>query len=255
VPLMIRFGQETVWDIDLSTEEFWARAARSGVVPSTSAPPPGRFRDTFQSLIDAGNDVICLTLPGNYSGTYNSAWLASQEFGGRVRILDSGSISVGMGLQVLSAAHHAMDGWDLARIYGAAENMRSRTSVLFVLDTLEWVRQGGRVARLLPLIDRVGRAFQVKPVMEMIHGEIRLLGVARSSRGAIQRIEDEARARLPLETICTAYTRGRQLAADLAERLSRVAQQSPAELGLQEAGPIFASHAGPNAVGAVVVRA
>jgi DegV family protein with EDD domain len=255
VPLTINFGQETVLDTELTPDEFWARAARSGQIPRTAAPSPGRFHDTLRPLIDTGDDVFCLTLPANYSGIFNSAWVASQEFGQRVRILDTGSISVGMGLQVLSAARHAMDGWNLDAVYRAAESMRDRTYVIFVLDTLEWVRRGGRVARLLPLIDRIGRAFQVKPVIEMINGELRLIGVARSSRGAIQRIEQEVRARLPIEAARTAYTRGQQLAVDLAENLSGVLNLPASDLVPQEAGPVFASHAGPNAVGVVVVRA
>jgi DegV family protein with EDD domain len=255
VPLTINFGQETVLDTQLTPDEFWARAARSRQIPGTAAPAPGRFYDTFRSLIGDGDDVFCLTLPANYSGIFNSAWLASQEFGQRIRILDTGSISVGMGLQVLASARHAVEGWDLDAVYRAAENMRDRTFVFFVLDTLEWVRRGGRFARLLPLIDRIGHAFHVKPVIELINGELRLIGVARTSRGAIQRIEQEVRARLPIEAARTAYTRGRQAAVDLAENLSAVLDLPASDLLPQEAGPVFASHAGPNAFGTVVVRA
>jgi DegV family protein with EDD domain len=254
IPCMIRFGQETVWDAEMTPDEFWARQASSGQIPGTAAPAPTAFGDAFRRAIEAGYDVLCFTLPANFSGIYNSAWLASQEFGDHVRVLDSGSISVGMGVQVLFAAHQAIAGQNLAAIYRYSESVRRRTSVVFMLDSLEWVRRGGRMARLLPLIDRVARAFQVKPIFELINGDIHLLGVARSYRNAVQRVEDEIRTRMPAEALCTAYTRGRDAAAQLAGRLRALPGVPDGELTFEEAGPVFAAHAGPNALGAVLVR-
>ena len=143
VPLMVRFGQETAWDTELTVDEFWARAARSTQPPGTAAPPPTAFQQVFQRLVDAGHDVICITLPANLSGVFNTAWVAAQDFGQRVRVFDSGSISVGMGLQVLSAARQALAGLSLDAVCRHLEGVRQRTSVIFVLDTVEWARRGG----------------------------------------------------------------------------------------------------------------
>ncbi len=255
VPILLRFGREMVSDAEMTPDAFWARQARSGQIPGTAAPAPGVFSAAFRRVIEEGNDVLCFTLPSGYSGLYNSARLAAEEFGPRARVFDSGSISVGMGLQVLSAAHLAAAGKSLEEIYRHAESMRGRTSVVFMLDSLEWVRRGGRLARFLPLIDRVARAFQVKPVIEMLNGELHLLGVTRSYRNAVQRIEQEVRARLPAEAFCTAYTRSRAAAEQLAERLGNLPGVPVGELTLEDAGPDIAAHAGPNALGAVVVRA
>ena len=131
-----------------------------------------------------------------------------QEFGSRVRVFDSGSFSLGMGLQVLSAAKEALAGRSADLIQQTLENLRTRTSVIFVLDTLEWVRRGGRLDRLMPLVEKVARTLHVKPILEMRDGEFRLLGVARSYRAALQRVEDEVRVRLPVEVVAAAYTRG-----------------------------------------------
>lgn len=254
VPVFVRFGQESISSDALTSDEFWRRAANAPTAPGTSAPAPGTFYRAFQKLVDAGHDVVCLTLPGKHSGTYNAAWLAAEEFGERVRVVDTGSFSLGMGLQVLAAAKEALAGRSAEFIQRAAENLRTRTSIIFVLDTLEWVRRGGRIDRIIPVIDRVARTLRVKPILEMSNGEFRLVSVARSTHSAIQRLEDEIRERLPVEALAAAYTRGCEVAADLASRVAIMAGKHDSEVIVVEAGPAFAAHAGPKALGAAVIR-
>ncbi len=256
VPCFVRFGEDMVPDDTIDVEEFWRRAATLHNAPGTAAPPPGAFQEAYQRLVSAGHDVVCLTLPRRHSAVYNSAWLGAQDFGrDRVRVVDSRSITLGMGVQVIEAAKRALSGASLETVQRAVENLRDRTSVIFVLDTLEWVRQGGRLDRIMPLIEKLTRTFHVKPIVELVDGEMRLLGVARSSKSALSRLEEEVRSRLPVEILAAAYTRGRETATDLASRLAAMVDLLPADIMLQEAGPVFATHAGPNAVGAVVVRA
>jgi fatty acid-binding protein DegV len=110
------------------------------------------------------------------------------------------------------------------------------------------------LARLLPLVDRVARTLSVKPVIEFHNGDFRLLGATRSAQGALQRIEDEVRARIPAET-AAAYTRGCQTASEMAARLASLVGLNQAEILLTEAGAVFAVHAGPRALGAAVICA
>jgi DegV family protein with EDD domain len=255
VPVFVRFGQEMISSADLTNEEFWLRAAGAGEAPGTSSPAPGTFHRTFQKLVDAGHDVVCLTLPGKHSGTFNAAWLAAEEFGEKVRVVDTGSFSLGMGLQVLAAAQEALAGRSAEFIQRTIESLRVRTSVIFVLDTLEWVRRGGRLDRIIPLIDRVARTFQVKPVLEMCNGEFRLIGVTRSTRSALQRLEEELTSRLPIEAVAAAYTRGCEAASELVSRMASVLNRRESDILIAEAGPAFAAHAGPRALGAVVITA
>jgi DegV family protein with EDD domain len=255
VPVFVTFGDEMVSSDRLTAQDFWARAEQSGVAPHTAAPSPGAFQQAFHSLVSAGHDVVCLTLPAKHSGTFNAAWVAAQEFGERVRVVDSGSISLGMGLQVLHAAQEALAGHSAEAIQRAIEGMRERTSVVFVLDTLEWVRRGGRLERILPLVDRLARSLSVKPIVELTDGDFRLVGVARSSRSALQRLEEEVRERLPVEALGAAYTRNREAAGDIVNRLSAAGDRPIAEIRLIEAGPVFSAHAGPGVVGAAIVRA
>lgn len=254
IPVFVRFGQEMVPSDHLTNEEFWQRAANAGEPPGTSSPAPGTFLSAFQKLVDAGHDVVCLTLPGKHSGTFNAAWLAAEEFGDRVRVVDTGSFSLGMGLQVLEAAREALAGRSADFVQRTAESLRARTSIIFVLDTLEWVRRGGRLDLIIPLIDRVARTLRVKPILEMSNGEFRLVGVTRSTHSALQRLEEELRSRLPVEAVAAAYTRGCEVATELAGRMAMLLGRHESEILITEAGPAFAAHAGPKALGAAVIR-
>jgi DegV family protein with EDD domain len=255
VPVFVRFGEEIVSSRDLTLAEFWARAANSPLPPGTSAPGPATFYEVFLRLVSAGHDVVCMTLPSAYSSSFNSAWLAAQQFEARVRVVDSRSFSLGMGLLVLQAAQDALAGYGAEAIQATLEELRERTSVIFALDTLEWVRRGGRLACLLPLVDRVARTLSVKPVIEFRNGEFRLLGAARSAPGTLQRIEEEVRARIPVGAAATAYTRGCQTASELAARLASFVELKQGEILSMEAGAVFAAHAGPRALGAALIRA
>ncbi len=254
VPVFVRFGQESISSDELTNDDFWRRVDTSGQAPGTSSPAPGTFYRAFQKLVTAGHDVICMTLPSRASGTYNAAWAAAQEFGEQVRVVDTGSFSLGMGLQVLAAAKEALAGRSAEVIQQAAENLRLRTSMFFVLDTLEWVRRGGRLDLIIPVIDRLARTLRIRPVLEMTNGEFRLLGVARSSHAALQRLEDEVRARLPAAALGAAYTRGCEAVFELVERVAALTNKAATEVMLAEVGPAFAAHAGPRAMGAAVIR-
>ena len=130
----VQFGNDTVSDADMPAEEFWERALNAPQAPATAAPPPGKFRQPFQQLIAAGHDVICLTLPSKHSAVFNSAWVAAQEFGQKVRVIDARSITLGMGMQALAAAREAMAGCSLDSIQETIESVRDRTSVIFVCE-------------------------------------------------------------------------------------------------------------------------
>jgi DegV family protein with EDD domain len=239
----------------ITNDEFWSLVANSGVAPKTAAPAPGAFLETFRDLVSSGYDVVCLTLTAKHSGTFNAAWIAAQEFGERVRVVDSGSFSLGMGLQVLHAAKDALAGQSADVIQRGLESLRERTSVLFVLDTLEWARRGGRLERVMPIIDRAARSLRVKPVLELTNGEFRLIGIVRSSKGALERLEDEIRSHMPVEALALAYTRSRDSEGESMDHLPTLDVSRPDEIITAEAGPVFAAHAGPGAIGAAFIRA
>ncbi len=127
-----------------------------------------------------------------------------------------GSFSLGMGLQVLAAAKEALAGRSAEFIQRTVESLRVRTSVIFVLDTLEWVRRGGRLDRIIPLIDRVARTLRVKPVLEMCNGEFRLVGGGALDPQRLAAVGRRGpRSGLPIGAVAAAYTRGCEAASEL----------------------------------------
>ncbi len=255
VPCEVRFGKEMMSDLSLTQASFWQLAGASREPPSTAAAPPGAFAEAYARQIERGHDVVCLTLPARLSAMFSSASVATQEFGGRVRAIDSGSITAGFGMVVMAAANAARQGATLEEVERHVIDYRSRMHVFFMLDTLEWVRRGGRMERMMPVIERMARALHIKPMVELYEGELHLLGVSRSVKAAITRFVEESLSHRPLEAVATAYTRSRDRGEELQARTAAALGLSPEDVPLQAAGPMFATHAGPDAIGIAVVRA
>src|SRR2546423_4956973 len=149
VPLSIRFGNEELVDrLDLSSKEFWSRCASSPVLPETAAPPPGAFEDVFRGAANAGADgIVCINLSSKLSATIQSAQIAAKSVEGDVpvRVLDSLSVTMGVGVVTVEAARCAADGASIDEVATLAEDLIARTRVLATLDTLENLKKGGRI--------------------------------------------------------------------------------------------------------------
>ncbi len=251
VPLVVQIGDDSFYHGEFDPEVLWRRLPHEHA--TTSGPPLGLFRQTFERLVEAGHDVVCITLTSKHSGTFNTAWAAAQEFADRVRVVDSRSISLGMGVQVLAAAIAAQAGRAADEIVRLVEDLRDRTHVRLVLSTLEYVRRGGRLARLMQAVDRMCQVLNIKPILGIVDGELHLMGAARSLKGAIRYIERESSGWRPVEQIAVAHTRLPDLVEEMARRLAEEFQVMRDQILVQEAGPVFAVHAGPGALGVVLV--
>lgn len=251
VPLIVQIGSDHYYHGQIDLETFWRRLLSEHA--TTSGPPFGLFQQTFERLVNAGHEVVCITLTGRHSNTFNTAWAAAQEFIGQVRVVDSWSISLGMGLQVLMAAIAAQAGRSASEIVALVEELRQRIRLRIVLDTLEYARRGGRLARLMPIVDRMCRALSIKPIIGMVEGEFRFMGAARSLRGALQRIEDEISSWEPIEQAAVAHVRLPELVEEATRRLAARLHVVRESILTGEAGPAFAVHAGPGAFGIVLL--
>ncbi len=251
IPLTIQIGNDSYLQGQIDAESLWQRLPNERA--TTSGPPLGLFRQAFERLVSAGYEVVCITLTSRHSSTFNTAWAAAQEFAGRVRVIDSYSLSLGMGLQVLAAAIAAQAGRSMEEVIALVENLRGRMQIRLVLDTLEYARRGGRLARLMPVIDRMCRALSIKPIIGMIEGELKLIGAARSLKGALQRIESEAANWGAIEQIAVAHTRLPDLVEEVARRLAENLHVMQESILIGEAGPAIGVHAGPGALGVVLV--
>jgi DegV family protein with EDD domain len=251
-PLIVRFGPEVYQDGELSAEEFWEKAAGPHH-PYTSQPPVGVFEELFERLVAQGKRVLCLTITGKHSGTFNAAHLAAQRFGEAVEVFDSLSLSLGLGLQVLAAARAAQAGRSLQDILALLEDMRARARLTIVLDTLENLRRGGRADGFIAIVDRMTRALNIKPVINVVDGQLRLLGAARSFQGGLKRVLSLVERLGPLEHLAVVHTRRQEMAEGVASRLAERIGFPRERIWVRETGVVLASHAGAGVIGVLAV--
>ncbi len=254
VPLVVRFGSEVYSNGELSREEFWEKAKAAPPYPQTSQPSVGAFEKVFERLTGEGASVVCLTLTSKHSGTYNSAWTASQRFAGLVHVIDTASLSLGQGLQVLAAARAAAAGRIAEEIVDLAKNLRERTKLFILLDTVEYLRRGGRADGLMPILDRVARALRIKPILNLVEGQLSLLTLARSHTNGLARVRREVERLMPVEQLAVVHSRFAEVAADVAQSLAELTGLSSSQMLFAETGPILAAHAGPKVIGVAAVQ-
>ncbi len=254
IPLIVRFGAEVYVDGELSTDEFWEKAA-GPTPPHTSQPSIGAFQEQFARLVERGQQVICLTVTGKHSGTFNSARLAAQRFGETVKVFDSLSISLGTGIQALVAAQAAQAGHSLQEILAILEDLRAKMQLTLVLDTLENLQRGGRAAAFIAVVGRMAQALNIKPVINVVDGQLRLLGAARSLEAGLRRIRKRVERMAPLEYLAVVHTRCQLKAKEMADWLAERVNFPREQVMVRETGPVLATHAGPGVVGVLAVPA
>jgi DegV family protein with EDD domain len=254
VPLRVMLGSRTAVDgVSVNSAEV-ARALRAKVPVSTSRPTPAEFATRYRSLLDSGaSHVVSIHLSSALSGTWESAVLAAQDFPhGVVRVVDSRSTAMGLGFPVLAAARCAADGGSAAEVQGAATTTVDGTRTYFCVDTLEYLRRGGRIGTAASLF---ASTLSVKPLLQLVEGQIVGLEKVRTSTKALARlVELTVRAAgrdgvdLAVHHVAAA-DRAAAVEAQLRDQLPRLGESLVAELG-----PVIGAHLGPGVVGTVIVR-
>jgi DegV family protein with EDD domain len=247
VPLTIRFGSEELVDRDeLSGKEFWDRVITGPDMPATAAPSPGAFQQAFLEARDAGHSaVVCVTISSGLSATYQSAMTAAEAVGDQipVRVIDTLSVTGGQGLLALAAADLVSSGAALDAVAAALEDMKARTHVFGVVDSLDYLRRGGRIGGAAKL---VGSLLSIKPVIEVRDGVVEVESKQRTRTRSLQYLAGKAIEAGPLERL--AATNGVAPDFDIVLDLLRTAKTEH-ELVTGELGPVVGSHTGPGSVG------
>jgi DegV family protein with EDD domain len=246
VPLTIRFGKEELVDRkELSTDEFWRRLAESDVLPETSAPSAGAFEAAFRRLIgDGATGIICINLSSKLSATMQSAQVAAQAVQADcpVVVVDSLMVSMGLGSLCLTAARRAADGDSLESIVANVTDRRNRSKLYGALDTLEFLRKGGRVGNARALL---GSMLAIKPVLEVRDGEVEEAGKVRTRSKALRLLADRVKEG-PFENLAVLHGN----APDLDELLDLLEPLAPRdEIVIGQIGPVIGTHAGPRVIG------
>lgn len=250
VPLTVHFGDETFRDgIDLDGKEFYRRLTTSSVMPTTSTPPPALFEDAYRKLHAQGaTGILAIHIGSDLSATFSFSTTAARtvtaETGIPIEVIDSRQVSAGFGLPAEMVAAEAKDGASLADLKAHAESLLSRTHLIAVLDTLEFLQRGGRIGR--------GRAFlgtvlNVKPLFEVRDSAVHPLEQVRTTAKARERLGQIVARLGELEAVAIVQsddTTGQQLLS-----VARQCWNGPAEIF--SLGPVVGTHAGPGA-GAIV---
>jgi DegV family protein with EDD domain len=247
VPLTIRFGSEEFVDrVELTNEQFWQKVATSDVLPETAAPSAGAFEETFRRLADEGADgIVCISLSSRLSATMQSAQLAAKALKGTVpvEVVDSLSVSMGLGLQCINAVKLANEGADADRIARAAEDLALRTRLYGTLDTLEHLKRGGRIGAAQALL---GGMLSVKPVIEVRDGAVAEAGKVRTRSKSLALLADKvAQAKNPTQVFVFDAQ-----APDIDELIALLEPIVPRrEIEFGTIGPVIGTHAGPRTIG------
>ncbi len=181
LPMKVFFGEEEYLDnVTLSHEEFYQKLIENNALPTTSQIPPYEFDRAFASATADGREVIVITLSQKLSGTYQSAVIAAQNYPG-VFLVDSESVAVGERALVEYAQRLVQQGLDASAAVEVLERVKKNLCVIALLDTLEYLKAGGRISRAVAL---AGGLLNIKPVVSLVDGEVVLIGKARGSKNA-----------------------------------------------------------------------
>jgi DegV family protein with EDD domain len=246
VPLSVHFGDEHFLDkVEITGEQFFHRLASSRQLPKTSAPSVLAFRGAYETVAADASGIVCVTVGSKLSGTYNAASLAARDFEHvPVRVVDSRTSSISLGLIAIAAAEGARSGASLDEVESLARDAADRTNIVFFADTLEYLQKGGRIGRAQALL---GSILEMKPVLTVTDGEPAQYARTRTRGKAIQALVDWAGKLSDPERVAVIW---HQNETDLNRLLDGVAQHYPREKILQtHYGPSIGVYFGPNAMG------
>ena len=179
VPLTVHFGEEEYIDgVTIDHKTFYEKLIESDVLPSTSQATPDAFMKEFEKAKTAGEAAVVITLASNFSGTYQSAMIAAAEYE-NIYVVDSASAAMGSGILVELAFRLLDEGKSAEEIAAILEEEKKKIVIVALVDTLEYLKKGGRISKTVAF---AGTVLNIKPVLSVVDGEINMLGKARGSK-------------------------------------------------------------------------
>jgi DegV family protein with EDD domain len=251
VPLTIRFGDEEFIDREeLSTAEFWRRCVNSDTLPETAAPAPGQFEAAYRSAVASGaTGVVVVSLSSALSATMQSAQLAARTINDdpaidlEVRVIDSRTISMGLGTIVLACARAARAGAGLDEIEVLAHDLVERTRVFGALDTLENLKKGGRIGNAKALL---ATALSIKPIIEVTGGVVEQAGKQRTrSKALAHLVSTVERQQGNIENLAVLHAD----CSDVDLFVEMLAPHYDGDIVIGEIGPVIGTHGGRGTIG------
>ncbi|MBN2386870.1 MAG: DegV family protein [Anaerolineales bacterium] len=249
VPALVNIHGVSYADgVELTREEFYRRLPGLQPPPTTSAPSVGSFQERYEKLLKAGaSHILSIHPPNNLSGIFNAARLAAQDFGERVRVLDSGQLSLGIGFQVLAAAEAIGREALLEGVLKVVDGVRQRVRVVALLDTMEYIRRSGRVSWAKAVI---GNLLHIQPLIELRFGIVQRMGQARTRLNGVARLVEALDSWGPLERLAVLHTNAESAARQLLEEVKSRVPAPPQVINVTTA---IGTHVGPNGLGFAAV--
>ena len=248
LPITIRFGDQEYRDgVDLNHQQFYEKLLEDDVFPTTSLISPAAFGEVYRESAQRGETVIVITLSGKLSGTYQSAVVAAADAPGEVYVVDSRNVTAGQRLLVEYALQMVSEGIGAQQIVRTLEYARERIHILGLLDTLEYLKKGGRISKTVAF---VGEVMAIKPVVTVTDGEVAILGKARGSKNGnnflIREIGNCGGVNFDLP-YCLGYT---GLSDAILQKYIADSEQiwRGHDLPIHTVGATIGTHVGPNAI-------
>jgi DegV family protein with EDD domain len=249
VPLKVIFGDEALIDgVDITAPAFYERMRTATRNPTTSQPAPAEFEAAFRTATADGSSVVCTTISAEMSGTYGAAVTAREALPDKdIHVIDTRSVSLGHYAVVRAAIECADSGGSVADVLGTIEEVMRRQRTVFTVETLEYLRRGGRIGGARALL---GSVLNIKPVLQLLDGRIEPFDRVRTYARALDRMCDEViaatgEAGRPARVVLGHADK----LADCQMLARRLAPHTQGEPDIVEIGPIVGSHAGPGTLG------
>lgn len=251
--ILVIEGRQLLDGKDMTREAFYNGLPSFKRPPTTAAPSIGDFQRRYYKLLEAGCEhVISLHPAAKLTGIGQIASQAALEFDGRVTVLESGSLSLGIGFQVLAAAEVIAEDGSLEDALAAIRSTRQRLRVYAALDTVEYVRRSGRVPAAVAAL---GGLLRIKPVVELAEGEVRPLGAPRTTRQANEKLQRLVTDLGPLERLAILHTNAPVRAKEFLTLLMDEHRKSlPRDILMVNVTTVIGTHVGPNGLGVAAVK-
>jgi DegV family protein with EDD domain len=249
--ILVLEGREYADGIGMTREEFYTRLPSFQTTPTTAAPSIGNFATSYEMLLSGGFSHILSIHPAEQLTTIvNVARQAAEEFPKKVTCIDSGSLSLGIGFQVLAAAEEAEFG--LKAALAAIESVHKRLHVRAALDTMEYLKRSGRVPSAVAAL---GGLLSIKPIIELTDGEVKVIGSVRTTKQSDERILNFLLEEGDLERLAILHTNAGTRAKHLLNQLmQRNSKSVPRDILFVNVTTVIGTHIGPNGLGFAAVK-
>ena len=248
VPLTLRFGKDEYIDkVTIDNNTFYNKLIESDILPTTSQATPNEFEKVFKTIVPK-DQAICITLSSKLSGTYQSAMIAAMDYD-NIYVLDSNNVTVGASILIKQALHYVEEGLAFETIISKLEEDKKKIVLIALVDTLEYLKKGGRISSAVAI---AGTILNIKPVIAIEDGEIKILGKARGSKQGNNYLVQEIRKNGGVDfskPVLLGYTgTNDDMLKKYIEDSKHIWQEGLDEVKYTSVGAVIGTHAGPGAI-------